>query len=178
MRLFIAFKLPEEVSDYLHKIQRELPNAQMKMVQDFHLTLQFLGWVPDEKVEEIKKALAQAESFKVNPWVFELAEMGLFKKGRFPRVIWVDLKIPEEVFGLQKKIAESLRPLGFVPDKPFVPHLTLARVKFCDRPFEFEQKINEIFIKSLEFEVKNFYLIKSTLTPKGSIYEEVAEFKI
>ena len=66
----------------------------------------------------------------------------------------------------------------FPRDTRFHPHLTLARIKFVKDKQDFMDKLNKIPVKELEFSVKSFKLIKSTLTPEGPVYEDVAEFSL
>ncbi|MFH1720302.1 MAG: 2'-5' RNA ligase family protein, partial [Patescibacteria group bacterium] len=68
----------------------------------------------------------------------------------------------------------QLAPLGFLSDKEFKPHLTLARVKYCEKSFEEELGKIEVMLK--EFEVNSFSLMESHLSSEGAKYEEIENF--
>lgn len=171
MRAFIAIDLTEEIRNYLKEVQSRISNGKLSLAKDFHLTLQFLGEVEEEKIPQIKKTLNQIKfkKFKIN-----LSKMGVFPSENYIRVVWVGLTPEEEVTRLQKEIDESLKE--FPGDFKFHPHITLARVKFIENKKEFLDKLKNIKIKQIEFEVNEFKLKRSTLTPEGPIYEDLGIF--
>ena len=76
---------------------------------------------------------------------------------------------------LQSKIDESLKPL-FKKEKEFKAHITLARVKYPEDKRGFVEQVKNIKVESKKIEIKDFRLIKSTLSPKGAVYEDLAVF--
>ena len=64
----------------------------------------------------------------------------------------------------------------FKKEKRFYPHITLGRVKFVNDPETFVPALKEITVEPKQFEVKEFKLIKSTLTSEGPVYEDLAIF--
>ena len=172
MRLFVALNLPDEVSDYLKSLQAQLPSAKMNLAKDFHLTLQFLGDVSVDQVMEIKSALYHV----FMPYLkFKLGKIGVFKSRGEVKVVWAGLEFPEELMRVHSEIEEQLAPLGFFNDKAFKPHLTLARVKECG--VDFESELNGIEVLEKEFEVSEFELMESHLSPEGAKYEIIETFK-
>ncbi len=77
---------------------------------------------------------------------------------------------------MQKDIERALEEFHFRKDFEFKAHLTLARVKFISEQEKFMEGLKKIKIKPKEIEVKKFKLIKSTLTRKGSVYEDLSVF--
>ena len=72
-----------------------------------------------------------------------------------------------------------MRRLGFKKDKDFVAHITIGRVKFVRDKVELAMALKELANEDFgEFEVDAIELKKSTLTPKGPIYETVARFEL
>ena len=173
MRLFISLDL-EELKDYFNEIQKQIPSdiAKFKLVDSFHLTLKFLG--ETDKVEEIKAALSKI-SFK--PIKLKLDKLGLFPSESYIRVIWIGLKDDHSLINLQKDVENVLEPFHFRKDFEFVPHLTLARVKFIKDKKAFQDKLKAIKIEQKEVALKEFKLIKSTLTEEGPIYEDLERFE-
>jgi RNA 2',3'-cyclic 3'-phosphodiesterase len=174
MRLFTAIDF-KEIEDYLIKLQNNIdsPIAQLKKVSVFHLTLKFLGKVSEDKASIIKEKLKQV---KFNPFSLTLDKIGVFPNENFIRVIWVSIKQSDEVIQLQKDIESALEEFKLKKDFEFQPHITLARVKTIDNKEEFIKNIKKIKVEEKTIEIKDFKLIKSTLTQKGPVYEDVAVF--
>lgn len=176
MRLFIAIECPDDVRDRLAKVQEELPGlGRVKAVEyeNLHMTLKFLGEVQEDKVQAVREAL---ETVKSGPFTADIGGLGVFPSPGNARVIWAGLtKGDIEMRRLQKKVDETLGPVGFPPDKRFHPHYTLARTKEKlpgDKVKELLEKHRGTLFGS--FVVGSFILMKSTLTPKGPIYETVS----
>ena len=108
--------------------------------------------------------------------------MGSFPSQGNIRVIWVGVEEGgENLKVLADSVESSLRSLGFRRDKDFVAHATVARVKRL-APSDRERLLRAVErYKDYDFGemiVENFRLKKSTLTPKGPIYEDVEIYKL
>ncbi len=143
----------------------------------FHLTLKFLGEISTKQLESIQNTISQV---KYSPFEIYLKGMGCFPNINRVRVIWIGISDgAEKLKQLAGFIEELLIPIGFIKDKrPFSPHLTLARVKYLkkDQKMALIHKIEEL--KELKIGTQNVdrvILKKSTLTPKGAIYENLLE---
>lgn len=175
MRLFIAIDLPEDVKSELEKAQNSLKSEKDKITiaRELHLTLKFLGRAVDEKeVDKIKKALSK---IKFKKFSLTLEGTGVFPSEKYIRVAWVGIQENKELMQLAKAIKEALPE--YKEDYPFSAHLTLARVKFVEDKEEFYNKVKNLKIKPLMFEVKDFKLYSSKLSPKGPTYDALATFK-
>jgi len=174
MRLFIAIDF-NELKDYFIELQSNIDGslAKLKKVSTFHLTLKFLGKVADDKAKEVKDKLKEIE-FK--PFSLTLDKIGVFPSENYMRVIWIGVKPTEKVIELQKKIETSLKEFNFKKDFKFHPHITLARVKAVNDKEKFVKNLKDIKVEGEEIEVKDFRLVKSTLTPKGPVYEDIDVF--
>lgn len=172
MRTFIAIELPEEMKQYLKGVQKQLGNAKLTLVKDFHLTLKFLGEVSEDKVGEIRPLL---RDIKFKSFKTRLTNVGVFPNEKYVRVVWVGLE-DDNIKIIQKDIDNKLQKL-FPREKSFSAHLTLARVKFVDNKEKFIDSIKKINVDKKEFEVSEFKLKKSTLTKQGPIYEDLEVFK-
>jgi 2'-5' RNA ligase len=181
VRSFIAVEMPEAVKKELSRLQTELKQnctdsiARWVAPQNIHLTLQFLGDVPQSKIGKIKNALVEVSSAHT-AFELRLGELGVFPGINRPRVIWVGLDGNlKRLADIQKQIEQLLSGAGFVPEnRPFSSHLTLARVREEASPAE-KQKLGQI-ISSMTFKsgctipVRRINLMKSQLTPHGSVY--------
>ena len=176
-RCFIAIDLPDNIKRELCRIQEALPKINKKNVEkeNLHLTLKFLGDVSGEMLEKIKESLSK---IKLKRFIALLKEIGFFPNEKFIRIIWAglgDLNSDKDLFSLQKVVEESLKNLVPRDEKEWMPHITVTRVKNIpkNKKEDFIKKIKEIIPKQESFEVKQIKLKQSTLTEKGSIYEDL-----
>ncbi len=100
-----------------------------------------------------------------------------------PRVIWLGVSEGStELTALAKIIQDRLVKLGFPHEKrKYSPHLTLGRVKRLtqDGRNMIEKLLKEEdYIPSTLESISTVYLKKSTLTPKGAIYENLANVSL
>lgn len=176
MRLFIAIEIPENIKEYISKIQGKIDNETNKIrfvnKNHIHLTLKFLGEVQPNKVETIRNNL---KKIVFNPFSVYLDSIGVFPSENYIRVIWIGLKPEEPILELQKNIDETLKKL-FSKENNFKAHATLARVKFIENKENFINKLKNMKIENKKWDINNFKLIKSTLTGKGPIYEDLEVF--
>ena len=171
MRIFVSIDIPEEARYKIKKIQEALPEFYGKKteLENLHLTLKFLGEVDEEKVELIKDKLKE---IKFERFEAEIDLIGVFSE-KFVRIVWLHLKGAEE---LQKKIDEKLESL-FEPEKRFMSHLTIARVKELKDKKLFLEKLKEIKFYFRKFNVDCFKLKQSVLTNEKAIYGTLEEYK-
>lgn len=184
IRSFIAIALPGELKLALSGLQRRFKSAgspPVKWVEpgNIHLTLKFLGDVDVADIAKITAAL-EAAVRGVARFNIEAGGLGVFPSMNRIQVIWVGLSGDLEKLGqLQKSIEENLKPLGFpAENRPFSPHLTLARVRDYTRPEE-RQTLGKLFSATgfetkYKIEVAAVNLMKSQLTPHGPIYTKLA----
>lgn len=173
MRLFIAADF-NELKDYFIELQKLLPkNARLSYTKTFHITLKFLGEVQPEKIEDIIKIL---KKIKFKSFSAVIDSIGIFPTESYIRVVWVGIKPEEKILELQKNIDEALK-VSFKKEKDFKAHITLARVKYPEDKKSFVEQLKKIGIENKKIEIEEFKLIKSTLSPKGPIYEDLETFK-
>ncbi len=173
MRLFVAVEVNEpEVISSITKLQKRLA-VQAKPVepQNLHFTLQFLGEVNNNKIQEIKNSL---DSISFSSFFVKFKKIGAFPRVKKPRVIWVgiDEEGGNNLVQLAKKVETALEPLGFKTDKPFKPHLTIFRIK--KKNVDVTEQLKKI--NNLEFgsqKINEIKLKQSTLTPQGPIYSDL-----
>jgi len=164
MRTFISIEI-SSVEPYLKEIQNKIKLGGLRLVNDFHLTLHFLGDINEKKVEKIKESLKE---LKFEPFKIKLDKASYFPETGDIRVIWVGLKPEDKIKKLQKQVDELA---GLKRDEKFKPHITLARVKFIKHKRELKDKINNMKIENKSFMVEKIKLMKSELTPTGPVYE-------
>lgn len=172
MRLFISIDF-NGLKNYFAELQNQLPkNARLSLVKSFHLTLKFLGEVQPNKLDEITDLL---KTIKFESFGVFLDSIGIFPTENYIRVVWFGLSPEDKILELQHKIDESLKKL-FKKEKDFKAHITLARVKYPEDKKSFVDDIKKIKVENKKLEIKNFRLVKSTLTPQGPVYEDLKIF--
>ena len=134
LRAFIAVDLPthfqEKLDLVINNLNEQLDNLPIRWVpsKNIHLTLKFLGDVSESNLDMITGILdilgSQHDHLEVS-----VGSLGVFPIMRKPRVIWVGIEAPEELFTLQRKVEAETAKIGYeVDSRAYSPHLTLGRV--------------------------------------------------
>ncbi|MFA4943974.1 MAG: RNA 2',3'-cyclic phosphodiesterase [Lentisphaeria bacterium] len=175
-RLFVAIPLPETVRAALALAIGRLHRAGGRIgwvaPENLHVTLAFLGDLPEERLPAAAAALDQAAAGH-QPFPLTAAGLGTFGHPRAPRVIWAGLAgdLPR-LLRLQAAVAAAFQPLGFAEDRPFHPHLTLGRVRGGGLPTAFFAELAKRGHDHFgDFTADRLELIRSQLRPAGPHYE-------
>ena len=129
-RIFVAIGLPSELQQRLGLICGGIPGARWISPERLHLTLRFIGEVNSERMRDIDDALSGIDFV---PFDLRLDGIGQFG-GDKPRVLWAGIAPNPELIRLHEQINLALARAGISPDtRRYVPHVTLARLKFPDR---------------------------------------------
>ncbi len=180
MRAFIAIELPEFIREALARAQARFravcPDARWARPEGIHLTLKFLGQISDEQVTRVNRALGQMARFE--KFAVEAKGFGFFPDAKRPRVFWAGLDAPPELARLASEVERVMTQFDFAPeDRIFKPHLTNARIK-VPRP---QPKLQALLAQEGDpslgtFEVSEFFLWESKLSPQGAEYRKVERF--
>lgn len=135
VRTFIAVPLDPAVREPVLRLVRRLHplqpgGAKWAAGHSLHFTLAFLGNVPEERLEEVFAAAREAAHGQP-PFALRLGALGMFPPQGTRRVLWIGAELGgAELAALQVRLAAALVRAGFLlEDRPFVPHLTLARAR-------------------------------------------------
>ena len=137
MRSFLAFEVPAElrraIGARLAPWRERLPRARWSEPAAMHLTLVFLGEIEESSLARLGDELAGVFASEA-PCRMTVGEVGEFPAGRPARVVWLGIAPSRDLAPLRSRAAAACqRAAGVAPDeKPFHPHLTLAR---CDPPW-------------------------------------------
>ena len=178
LRLFVAVDMPPELKRpiiaTIDGLQRTLAMPSLRWVrpEGIHATLEFLGATPEDRVPEIKRALAACAE-TIAP--FELTPLGVGSfGGRNLRVIWIGLGGDEGALAdLADAVEAALEPLGFPRDqRDFNAHLTLARVRDDATPAD-RARLHDALTRFdaphfPSFRVTEFVLMQSILGHAGT----------
>ncbi len=134
LRVFLAVELSldlcRKVSEFQQQLQNFLPHVNWVRPESIHLTLKFLGNVDASMVDQVLTALEPIGKSQP-PFTLEIQGLGVFPHVRRPRILWIGCTgdIPA-LLNLVSGVEGALDPLDFPSEeKPYVPHLTLARIK-------------------------------------------------
>jgi 2'-5' RNA ligase len=184
MRTFIAIEIPEETRAGLRDAQRALKtdavDASWPKPDGIHLTLKFLGEVPEAKVPEITNALSLAAA---GSRAFRLAVdgAGTFPNARNARVVWAGLGGEIDCLNrLQAAVEDAMERTGFDREaRAFTPHLTLGRIKYIRSRETWTRAVEQVKdLKLPAFDVRSFNLMKSELKRTGAEYTQIARFEL
>ncbi|SDI79280.1 RNA 2',3'-cyclic phosphodiesterase [Natribacillus halophilus] len=127
---FLALPVPESVRKQLHELTAfpELQNFKsMTHVDDYHITLFFLGGVDEGQLTQLQKNLPSMlrhfSAFDV-----QLNGVAVFGNENWPRVLFADVKKIQSLMDLQAAVMEKCVDAGLKKEKrPFRPHITIAK---------------------------------------------------
>ncbi|BCB81140.1 RNA 2',3'-cyclic phosphodiesterase [Phytohabitans flavus] len=136
MRLFVAVYPPEPVvHDFatcverlrVSQAMRDGINTRVASRDNWHVTLAFLGDVPDDRGDDAAKAIERA-AVLAEPFEVRLTGGGRFGRGRFT-ILWVGVGGEVAALGgLSREVRRELKRARLAYDpKPLRPHLTVAR---------------------------------------------------
>ena len=170
MRCFIGIDLSVEATKEIERLQKIIkPHFVGKITssKNLHLTLKFLGEIEDATLNEVKKKLSAIEhqSFQLT-----LNGLGVFSQ-QFIKMVWVAVSIVP----LQPLIDNYLKDI-FEPERRFMGHITIARVKKIEDKHSFIKLINNTTINKIIFTIREFYLKESILTNEGPIYKVIEKY--
>jgi RNA 2',3'-cyclic 3'-phosphodiesterase len=155
MRLFTGIALPPLVRGHLARVLKELrPLAPLNWspVENLHITSKFIGQWPEEKLAELERALENmnfGRAFDV-----AIAGFGYFPNPHHPRAFFAGVQTGPALAELAHAIDEALRPLGIAKeDRPYAPHVTLARIKNEDI-----RALREHIAKMTDFDFGTFHV--------------------
>jgi 2'-5' RNA ligase len=187
MRCFIAIDIPEDIRADLADLQKELAGrvdirkGDVKWVEPegMHLTLKFLGEVPDNQVAEVcnvvKDVAARYPAFE-----FDVKEVGSFG-GRSARVLWVGAGLDcPQLLQLQADLEEQLEQAGWPKEgRQFSAHLTLCRI----RNSKAGEKLAQLTSEYKDFDLatvraESVCVYESQLRPEGPLYTRLGNYEL
>ena len=177
MRCFVAIPLPKEIKDEVVRVQKSLQSLDLhsKWVEfaNLHVTLKFLGELKEADLTRAKDIVNGISSF-AQPFLLQLAGIGAFPDVRSPRVLWAGIKPQDNPVAIIGYLEEEFSRMGIPKEKrPPHPHITLARIKSPKNTHKLKDRLSDLEVEEISWEVGGVSLLKSTLTRIGPIYEEI-----
>ncbi|MBI4387933.1 MAG: RNA 2',3'-cyclic phosphodiesterase [Candidatus Omnitrophica bacterium] len=177
IRAFLAIDCKQDVQKKLISLAELLKNRsngfRWVKEENLHMTLRFLGEVEESKIAHMELGLRQAlQEFESFPIIF--SGFRGFPNLSHCRVLWVDvIEGADSCRQLKKVIDESLVSFGFPKEtEEFVPHMTLARLKFPQNV----SLLMPVSSPKVITMVESLVCFKSELTSSGPNYHSL--FKV
>ncbi len=178
MRCFLAIEVPEALKRRIHRaleplIQR-FPELKWVKPENYHITLKFLGEVPEDFPAKSREAL-QRISQETRPFSLRVHELGAFPHLTQARVLWLrldgDLARLED---LAQRVETAMESLGIPRDsRAFKAHLTVARAR---RPV-YLRNLTLPDLHGEAFPVHGFTLFQSQLRREGPLYTPLRRYR-
>ena len=177
----MAVDPPEEaradLSAALESVQGLPGEPRWTLPERWHLTLLFLGAVPDRQVPDLVAALGP-QVVAAPPGPLRLAGAGRFGSARRPQVAWIGLEGDVAALSdLARRLAAVARRLRLeVEERPFRPHLTVGRWR-PGRPADGTVIDRLAGYRGPQWPVREVRLLESHLGPKPT-YDELATWPV
>jgi len=169
------------VARHIQQLQSQLPDvaASWSRQEKIHLTLKFLGSIPGDRVEDISQA-ADLTIKAFAPFPIVLGGSGTFPKNGPPRVLWIGINDSTgRLQELHQQLEDECSRLGFEPEeRPFNPHLTIARLRMPRGPRELARAHLDLGFPSVEVLIRELSVYRSELGSGGSKYSVISTHKL
>jgi len=184
-RIFCAVALPEPTRElvlhHIKRLQSTVPDARASWSRDenLHLTIKFLGEIPERFVADLCSAAARAVA-GLAPFSLRLERAGAFPVRGQPRVLWLGLSDSlGQLHELHARLENEAVLAGFAKDdRPFQPHLTIARLREPQTVRTLAAVHRQLDFEPAEFAVSELLVIRSELGSSGSKYSVVTRHRL
>jgi RNA 2',3'-cyclic 3'-phosphodiesterase len=179
-RLFVAVDVPEAVrsrlAQELEALREARPELRWSPPENWHVTLKFLGAVRPHLLGDAGHAIGEAAA-RTDRFDTCLLGADAFPSARRARVLWVGMLDPDERFGaLARALDRALERIVKPEERPFTPHLTVARAK---QALPLGKELAAVAgVRSKPFPVDHVTLYRSHLRRPAPLYEPVERYPL
>lgn len=168
-RLFVAVDLPPPLAARLAALAPQARGVKPVRPEAIHLTLHFLGDVPEAAIPRLCAALDQV---RAAPFAVELTGRGRFPPRGPARVLWVGLAPQAALVALHAACGRAIQAVGLpVESRPFAPHVTVARLHDGAAQRVAEEFLAAGSVPAAAFPVERIVIYASDRTPTGPRHE-------
>ncbi len=158
--------------------KRFASESSLKMMEQssLHITLNFVGDVEDREIPGLCKAFTKALE-SVEPFRIELSGFGGFPNLECPRVLWTGVdEGTESLIDINEKFKNIIEDFGFLQEKRYSPHITIARTQHRDIDSDIIKRIQSSFERMQfdAFRAKSVVVFNSLQEKKGPTYIPLA----
>ncbi|HEX8846752.1 MAG TPA: RNA 2',3'-cyclic phosphodiesterase [Pyrinomonadaceae bacterium] len=185
VRVFCAVELSNEArkraAEHTARLKASVPDARASWVREenLHLTLKFLGEIEEGRVDNLSRAAARAGKL-TKAFKLAIEGAGSFPPRGIPRVLWLGVVDSTEGLGqLQRHLEEECSVEGFKrEERPFHPHLTLARLRSPQGARTLAELHREAGFEAIEFPITELVVMRSELGAGGSRYTSISRHNL
>lgn len=183
VRSFVALPCPpalrSEVAGAVREWRSIDADVKWSDPERIHLTLRFLGDAEPDALEALHGRLAGTVAAAGAPATLEPGGTGAFPHWGRARVLWVGFEEPRAVEALAERVEADARAAGFEPDdRPYVPHLTLGRVRGPRGVRRAIEAVKSWRPESGAEEVDEMILFESRLAASGATHVPLARYAL
>ncbi len=187
-RIFIAINFPAEIKSGLIQISKSLDNfcyllkdyADIRLipVQNWHITVAFLGYQPESQLLKIKEAIESAIK-EIKPLEIKLEKFLLAPPDKnIPKMLWMSESKDSSIFvnSIKQALKGEFFKMGinYKDDyRRFNCHVTVARFKSVYRQnyFPIKESLANLPPISINFKPATLDLMESRLKKSGAEYD-------
>jgi 2'-5' RNA ligase len=177
MRSFLALTLPDPVRAALLRAQGTLPTGRPVPEENLHLTLAFLGDVPDAVLEEIDVVLS---STRLAAPCISFGGLGTFAEME-QGLVFAEVLADDTLVHLQAKVTRIARAAGAdLPRRRFRPHVTLMRANRQPKGPARDRLATTLGLRPdiPGFTATRLALYQSRLGPRGAQHTILADYAL
>ncbi len=131
MRLFTAIDIPPDVKAALANLLdrlRPLTKLHWIPVEKLHITTKFIGEWPEERLDELKRALGAVRSS--GPVEVAIRRLGWLPNPRSARMLYAGVEASDALSELAAATEQAAERVGIAAeDRIYRPHVTVARTR-------------------------------------------------
>ncbi|MDA3812381.1 MAG: RNA 2',3'-cyclic phosphodiesterase [Spirochaetaceae bacterium] len=174
-RLFIAIDPPDSIRSSIHSICGGMKKVKWVTEDQIHLTIRFIGDIDELVFKNICQGLS---TLKPISFLLKVQDLGHFPLRGNPKVLWAGVEENRELVKLYKSVNSVVESCRLEPEhRKFSPHITLGRIKGESVETIAEYLRFHSKFKTPSFDVLEYHLYSSILTPDGAIHEKIATFQ-
>jgi len=181
-RVFCAVEIPEQVRQlalrHIVRLREAVPDAKASWSRDanLHLTLKFLGEIPQVSVPDISTAASRAVT-GLAPFSVHVEHTRVFPEHGKPRVLWIGINdLSGKLVELHTRLEDEAAQTGFAREgRRFQPHLTLARLRQPRHARTLADAHQQIKFETVSIAVSELLVIRSELSNEGSKYTVISQ---
>ncbi len=183
-RLFLAIAAKNGLETVAHQVVKKLKmHADQKQIEvrwvhidNYHVTLVFLGNTPEEKIHEIETITGSiAKNFA--PFSLKISNIGAFPDEFSSRTLWFGVQNSKALRYLQEQLAAELKHISYKSDiQDYTPHLTIARLRNPHRTTDMMSPF--VRKKFAKIEIHEIILFESLGSAPFQVYKPIKVFKL
>jgi 2'-5' RNA ligase len=175
MRLFTGLEIPSDLAIDLGMMRGGISGARWIDVENYHMTLRFIGDIDDATACEVHSSLEQIRRRSFTVTLEGLSSFG----GAKPRAIVAKAKPAADLVELQAQHERLMRRIGIAPEpRKFTPHVTLARLRAASSVAVADYLSMRGYFFSRRFEAQRFVLFSSRASTGGGPYVVEAAYPL